>query len=103
MAQQRIDFQSLPWESPAPGIRFKAHVAEGKKIRLLEFTDLLFEKDWCLKGHLGYVLEGRMKIEFQGVLLEYKAGDGIFISEGEAHKAQIAKGERALMIMFEKP
>jgi len=103
MAQQRIDFQSLPWESPAPGIRFKAHVAEGRKIRLLEFTDLLFEKDWCLKGHLGYVLEGRMKIEFQGVLLEYKAGDGIFISEGEGHKAQIAKGERALMIMFEKP
>jgi ethanolamine utilization protein EutQ (cupin superfamily) len=103
MAHQRIDFQSLPWESPAPGIRFKAHVVEGKKIRLLEFTDQLFERDWCLKEHFGYVLEGRLTIDFQGNIVEYEAGDGLVISEGEHHKAHVARGERALMIMFEKP
>lgn len=103
MAHQRIDFKNLPWESPAPGIRFKAFVAEGKKLRLLEFTDELFEKDWCLKGHLGYVLEGRMTIDYGGAVIEYSAGDGLFIAEGEKHKARIAPGGRALLVLSEKP
>jgi glyoxylate utilization-related uncharacterized protein len=102
MSHQRIDFTSMPWESPAPGIRFKAFIAEGKKLRLLEFTSELFEKDWCLKGHLGYVLEGRMTIDYVGEVIEYRAGDGLFIPEGEKHKARIAPGERALLVMFEK-
>jgi quercetin dioxygenase-like cupin family protein len=103
MGHQHIDFRSQPWESPAPGIRFKAFVAGGKKMRLLEFAAELFEKDWCLKGHLGYLLEGRMTIEYGGEVVEYRAGDGLFIPEGDKHKARIAPGERALLILFEKP
>ncbi len=103
MAHQRIDFTSMPWESPAPGIRFKAFIARGKKMRLLEFTPELFQKDWCLKRHLGYVLEGRMTIDYVGEVIEYRAGDGLFIPEGEKHKPRIAPGERALLILFEKP
>ncbi len=102
MNHQRFDFASVAWESPAPGLRFKAFVAEGKKLRLLEFSDELFEKDWCVKEHLGYVLEGRMTIEYDGEVIEYRAGDGLFILEGEKHKARIAPGERALLVMFEK-
>ncbi len=103
MSHQRIDFKSMSWERPAPGIKFKARLAEGRKIRLVEFTDQLVEKDWCLKEHFGYVLEGRMTIDFQGKPVEYRAGDGLVISEAERHKAQVAKGERVLIIMFEKP
>ena len=102
MAHQRIDFKNEPWESPAPGIRFKAFVAEGKKLRLLEFSDKLFEKNWCLKEHLGYVLEGRMTIDYCGEVIEFRAGEGLFIAEGEKHKARIAPGERALLVLFEK-
>ena len=99
----RIDFEKLAWQNPLPGMRFKAFIAEGKKLRLVEFTEELVEKDWCLKMHVGYVLEGRLTIDFEGNVVEYRKGDGLFISENEKHKAQVAKGERALLIMFEKP
>jgi ethanolamine utilization protein EutQ (cupin superfamily) len=102
MSHQRFDFKSLPWESPAPGIRFKAFVTAGKKLRLAEFTEELCEKDWCLKEHLGYVIEGRMTIDFDGEAVEFETGDGFYISRGERHKARIAPGEKARLIMLEQ-
>ena len=61
-----IDFESLPWQEPAPGVRFKAFVKGGKRLRLVEFAGEFAEPDWCLKGHIGYVLEGEMEIVRRG-------------------------------------
>jgi len=37
-------------------------------------------------------------------LSTFRAGDGLFIPEGEEnkHKGKVAKGEKALIILFEK-
>jgi quercetin dioxygenase-like cupin family protein len=71
---------------PLPGARFKAYKHDGKLLRLVEFTKKLVEPDWCKKGHIGYVLNGEMEINFDGETVPYKAGDGIFIPPGERHK-----------------
>lgn len=99
-----INFESLSWESPAPGIRYKAHFQNNRKIRLVEFSEDLDEKDWCTKGHVGYVLEGRFSTDFSGNLVEFKAGDGIFIPPGEdnKHKAKVGKGEKVLLLLVEE-
>lgn len=102
MRDYLIDFRKINWENPALGISHKVYISDSMKIRLLEFNDELFEKEWCLKGHVGYVLEGNLSIDFSGELVEFKHGDGLFIPEGTKHKAKIAKGEKALLIMFEK-
>jgi len=81
-----VHFEAMPWEQPAPGIRFKAFVQDRKNVRIGEFTDPFVEPDWCLKGHVGYVLEGEMEVEFEDTVTRYKAGDGLFIPPGEAHK-----------------
>jgi quercetin dioxygenase-like cupin family protein len=86
MQQYKIDFTSIPLESPATGVRFKAYQQDGRKIRLVEFTKELVEPDWCTKGHIAYILEGRCEIDFNGNVIEFGAGDGIFIPAGEAHK-----------------
>ena len=103
MKDYRVDFRKMNWESGAPGMRFKAMIKDGKKIRLLELSHEYVEKDWCTKGHLGYVLEGRCAIDFAGKLTEFKKGDGLFIPKGEAskHKPSVAKGEKVLFIMVE--
>jgi ethanolamine utilization protein EutQ (cupin superfamily) len=64
----------------------------------------LDEKDWCTKGHVGYVLEGRLAIGFSTNIVEFKAGDGLFILPGEddKHKAKVRKGDKALLILFEE-
>lgn len=96
-----IDFQNMRWESHAPGIKFKSFIRGAQKIRLAEFTEEFTEKDWCIKGHIGYVLEGRISIDFGGELIRYGAGDGIFIEEGSRHKAKVDKGDKALIVLFE--
>ncbi len=86
MEQYKIDFDSKPWETPAKGVRFKAYEQGGRKLRLAEFTKEFVEPDWCTKGHIGYVLEGQMEIDFDGKVIVFRPGDGVFIPAGEEHK-----------------
>ena len=62
----RVDLDSLPWEAPVVGVRFKRFEAGGRRLRLVEYTREFFEPDWCRAGHVGYVLEGRLEIDFSG-------------------------------------
>lgn len=86
MEQYKIDFESMLWETPAGGVRFKSYEQGGRKLRLVEFAKEFVEPDWCTKGHIGYVLEGQMEIDFDGKIIVFGPGDGIFIPAGEEHK-----------------
>ncbi len=86
MHQCRVDFDSISWETPAAGVRFKAHRQGSRQLRLVEFTKGFAEADWCRRGHIGYVLAGRCEINFSGRVIEYGPGDGIFIPAGGEHK-----------------
>ena len=81
-----INFKDMQWDNPAAGIRCKEHIKGNQQIRLVEFSDKFTEADWCTKGHAGYVMEGRISINFDGRVIEFQAGDGLFISEGESNK-----------------
>ena len=104
MDEYLIDFKNIAWESPAPGLRYKAYIKDNQRIRLVEFSEGFLEENWCTNGHLGYVLEGSISIDFNGGVRAFSAGDGIFIPKGEQnkHKGKIIKGEKALLILFEK-
>ena len=98
-----VSFKSMKWQNPAPGIRYKEYIKDNQRIRLVEFSEDFVEQDWCTKGHIGYILEGSISIDFNGRLITFKSGDGVFIPEGEGdrHKGKVAKGERVLIILFE--
>lgn len=86
MEQYRVDFGSMPWDSSAPGTKVKVYRREGKRLRLVEFSSEFVESDWCTTGHIGYVLEGRMAIDFDGSTVEFGPGDGLFIPAGDEHR-----------------
>ena len=86
MEQYRIDFESMAWEVPIDGVRFKAYEQGGRKLRLVEFAKEFVEPDWCRGGHIGYILEGQVEIDFDGKVIVFGPGDGDFISAGEEHK-----------------
>ena len=86
MNQYRIDFESMEWQVPADGVRFKAFEQEGRKLRMVEFAKEFVEPDWCCKGHIGYILEGQMEIDFDGKAILFGPGDGVFIPQGAEHK-----------------
>lgn len=91
MEQYRVDFESMPWEQKGPGVRCKTHEQNGRRVRLAEFTKDFVEQDWCTKGHMGYVLEGEMEVDFHGRMVSFRPGDGLFISPGRehGHKARV--------------
>jgi len=86
MEQYKIDFESMAWESPMAGVRFKAYEQNRRKLRLVEFTKDFVEPDWCRKGHIGYILEGQMEIDFDGKVITFGPGEGVFIPAGEENK-----------------
>ena len=85
MADYKVDFTSLAWETAMPGLRFKAVKRGGKQLRLVEYTKAM-EPHWCEKGHIGYVLEGQFEIAFEDQTAVFNPGDGIFIPPGPEHK-----------------
>ncbi len=86
----KVDFDSLPWQAPAPGVRFKAFQSAHRQLRLVEFSSEFAEREWCEKQHIGLVLRGELELEFRGSRVRYAEGSGIFICGGDnhAHKAR---------------
>lgn len=82
----KVDFGSMAWKTPADGVRFKAYEQGGRRLRLVEFAKEFVEPDWCTKGHIGYILEGKMEIDFNGKSIVFGPGDGVFIPAGSEHK-----------------
>jgi quercetin dioxygenase-like cupin family protein len=59
-------------------------------MRLVEFTSEFVEPHWCEKAHVGLVLQGELEIDFDGLIVRYGQGAGIFIPTGTSarHKAR---------------
>ena len=100
MAQYKINFESMDWESPAKCARFKAYEQDGKKLRLAEFSKEFIEPG-CTKGHIGYILEGQIEIEFDGKAIVFGPGDGLFIPAGPEHnhKAKVLTDKVKAILM----
>lgn len=99
----RVDFSTLPWEEPAPGMRHRILVRGTRKLRLLELTPEFVEAGWCGKTHVGYVLEGELELAFPTHAVRLSAGDGVFVLAGEPerHKAT-ALSPRVRLILVEE-
>ena len=85
MDNARVDFGHLDWRLGSPGVRFKAAVRDDKQLRVVEI-DPSVQQDWCVTGHVGYVLQGKLEIEFRNGIKRFSAGDGFFIRTGEAER-----------------
>ena len=85
MVQNRVDFNAIEWATPLAGVRAKVCKLGDKQLRLVEYTRDL-EPHWCAKGHIGYVLEGRMEIAVGDRMAVFNPGDGVFLPAGEDHK-----------------
>jgi len=87
---RHIPFEEMPWQSDLTGHRFKAVQHNGRQLRILELTPEFEEVDWCLRGHIGMVLEGVLELEFEDKTQTYRPGDGYILPAGQdnRHKAK---------------
>jgi quercetin dioxygenase-like cupin family protein len=100
--QYKADFRAFEWEHPIKGVRHKSFDRDNIRLRLVEYSKEM-PLHWCEQGHYGYVIEGRMEIEYANGSVIYDTGDGIFIPDGPEHKhrAKILS-EKALVFFLEK-
>jgi quercetin dioxygenase-like cupin family protein len=103
MTDVLIKFMEMDWEYPKKGVSQKIYIKGNQQLRLLRFDEHFKEDDWCKKGHIGYVLDGEMYIDFNGILKTYKKGDGLWIEEGtdQKHCVFIKKNKYVELILFE--
>ncbi len=99
MTRRKIDFSNIEWDSSTLGVRSKAFELSGKKFRLLELQFGLEHPNWCLTGHIGYVVKGELDIIFDDETVNYTEGDAIFISSGEKER-HIPKPISEKVILF---
>jgi hypothetical protein len=85
VANYRVDFASIPWESPIEGVRQKVCRSGTRQLRLVGYSRDL-PAHWCKKGHIGYVLRGQIEIRFDDQVQTCGPGDGIFIPDGGEHR-----------------
>jgi mannose-6-phosphate isomerase-like protein (cupin superfamily) len=98
----RVAFDEMPWETSPAGVRFKVQKVGARQLRLLEFSRDLEHPHWCTTGHLGYVLEGAMEVEFSTGSQVFREGDGVAIPSGEVEKHRPrALTDRVRMIFVE--
>ena len=99
----KIQFDNLEWIEPKKGMRYKLFAKNGEQVRLIEIEGEFEHPDWCLKGHIGFMIEGEMDIEFENSTESYKVGDVLFIPDGEEHKHKPkAKTSRVKFVSVEK-
>lgn len=102
MDQNKVIFSKLFWQSPQSGVRYKKYDSGGKQIRLVEFDKSFVEQEWCLIGHIGFVIKGEIEIDFNGNSIYYEAGNAIFILPGEEHKHKLkVVSDRAILFLVE--
>jgi len=89
MPRYKGNFDHLEWQSSLPGARFKAFQQGTLKLRLVEFAKGFAAPEWCTKGHVGYVLEGQADVDFDGEIIRFSTGDGVFVPEGEENKHKV--------------
>ena len=83
----KIDFGLVEWTIITDGAREKVWSDGARRVRLLELDGRFVEKDWCLKPHVGMLLEGILEVDFHGTVERFAAGQGLTISENDGHKA----------------
>lgn len=101
MSGFRVPFDDMPWEPLRPDVRQKLYCEGSRQIRLVEFDAGSGPEHWCQSGHIGYVLKGSLRIDFNGQLIDFGPGDGLFIPAGaeNQHRAVVIEpGTLLLMI-----
>ena len=101
MSSFKIDFQKMEWHHIRPDVRQKIYCEGSRQIRLVEFDTSDGAEGWCEDGHIGYVLKGELSISFNGEVISFSAGDGLFIPPGAESKhrsVSIASGTQLLMV-----
>lgn len=86
----KLDFGSVGWADDQVDIRSRAAAALGSRWAVVEYEPGANRAEWCVDGHRGYVLAGRIEYEFDdgAETLAVDEGQGFFLAAGTGHRGR---------------
>ena len=86
----KLDFGAVDWADDQADIRSRAAGALGSRWAVVEYQPHAAREEWCVDGHRGYVLAGRIEYEFDdgSDALTVEEGQGFFLAAGTAHRGR---------------
>ncbi len=94
-------FSQIPWQRVSEVASQKILDDGEYRLRLLKLSPGFQEAEWCTRGHVGYIIEGALHIEFEDSQVVYNAGDALLIRPGKPHKGRTGAG-RALVFVVDE-
>jgi hypothetical protein len=98
-SEYKADFAGIEWSSPMEGVRHKFVDQGDRRLRLVEYSQTM-PPHWCSRGHIGYMLEGEIDIEYATASVTYRPGDGILIPDGPAHSHRARAVTDHVVVVF---
>lgn len=98
----RLALSEIEWEDDVPGIRARERQVDGRRWALVEYAGGARRNEWCLDGHVGFVLDGAVEYEFEdgGDPLKLSTGEAFCLSTGRAHRGRnLADGPTRLFLI----
>lgn len=83
-----IPLGEIAWADDVPGIRGREQHVDGRRWAIVEYAQGARREQRCRDGHLGFVLEGAIRYEFED------AGDALTANEGEAFSLSTSRADR---------
>jgi quercetin dioxygenase-like cupin family protein len=101
----RLDFDAVDWAADQAGIRSRAAVALGSRWAIVEYEPHAARGEWCVDGHRGYVLAGRIEYEFDDGAepLVVEEGEGFFLAAGSGHRGRNPGDTLARLFLIDDP
>jgi quercetin dioxygenase-like cupin family protein len=87
MSFARLPFSSLGWAAGAHPLEKKKLVVS-HPVALLEFAPGFEDPQWCVRGHVIYVLDGALELVLDEGTEQLQAGDGCVLDCGTRHRAK---------------
>jgi mannose-6-phosphate isomerase-like protein (cupin superfamily) len=100
-----IDFPAQSWEAwhkPGADGQVKIAYVGDRRLRLLELPAGFNEENWCLRGHVGYVLQGEFTVHFRDRSVPCRPGMGFVIPDDEEHRSQGSQGEPTVVFVVDE-
>jgi quercetin dioxygenase-like cupin family protein len=106
MADPRpVSFGDVEWDEESPGVRARHVEVDGVRWAIVEYAPGGGRPEWCAEAHVGYVLSGEIRYEFEdgrGPMV-VRAGDGFTLPRGAPHRGSNPAPEPVRMLVVDEP
>lgn len=100
-----ISLAGAPWTDDVPGIRASEAQSGGRRWAIVEYAADARREEWCLDGHVGFVLEGEIEYEFSDgdAPLVVSRGDGFTLATGRGHRGRNLHDGSSRLFLIDDP